>query len=85
MSEGNSAHQDAIEKLERLQAGESVSFTEAEVEALREVALWWVRFKGAFAIGGILGSAFKWFLLFAAAIAATKAGLIEWLSGGGQQ
>lgn len=68
-----------VAKIEDLKPGEMVIFSRQEAEDLQEMALWWRRFKGAFAIGGVVGSAFKWFLLFGAFIAAARAGMLDWL------
>lgn len=75
----------ALEKLSHISPDVPIMFTQAEADALREVALWWTRFKGASAIGGALGHVAKWFLLFIAFFAAMKAGLLDWLQAGGGQ
>ena len=72
-----------IAKLQELKPGDVVVFTKQEAEDLREMAIWWRRFKGAFAIGGAVGSAFKWFILFGAFIAAARAGMLDFLGIGG--
>lgn len=78
--------EDAIlEKLSHIAPDVPVMFTQAETDALKEVALWWTRLKGASAIGGALGSVAKWFLLFIAFFAAMKAGLLDWLQAGAGQ
>lgn len=77
--EQKTAADSAIAKLAELSPGEFVIFTASEAEALREVATWWLRAKGAFAIGGLIGSFAKWFLVCVAFFAAARAGLLDWI------
>jgi hypothetical protein len=72
--------QQAIDRLKSLIEAE---FTPDEARSLKELVLWWSRFRGAMALGGALGSVAKWALLMAAFVAAIKAGLVEWLMQGG--
>lgn len=89
----------ALQKLEeRDPGGTMVIFTAAEAEALSEIAkwwttsdgdvrdvvIWWSRLKGATAIGSVLGSVAKWFLVFIAFMAALKAGFLDFLELGGK-
>jgi hypothetical protein len=75
-----------IAKIENLPPGEIIIFNRSEAEALREVATWWLRFRGAAQIGGVLGSAMKWAILFGVFLAALKSGLLDFvgLPGGGK-
>lgn len=72
----------AIAKLNKMDEADFIVFTKEEAKALREVAVWWTRLKGAAALGGAIGSIAKWGLLMAAFIAAMKAGALDWLLGG---
>lgn len=71
----------AISKLAHADGNSPVIFTPEEAIALREVALWWTRLKGASAVGGVMGTAAKWFVIVLAGVAAAKAGFLEWLGG----
>lgn len=83
MSDENKQIEHAVARLEELKPGEIIVFDADEAQALKEVALWWRRFKGAFAIGGVVGSVAKWFLLFSAFIVAVRAGALDFLQSGG--
>lgn len=71
--------------IDRLGSLIEAEFTPDEAHSLKELVLWWSRFRGAMALGGVLGSIAKWTLLMAAFVAAVKAGLIEWLVQGGSK
>lgn len=86
---------DALEKrlLEALDRAENepadgniVVFTEAQAQALVEVAKWWIALRGVSMIGGALGSAVKWFAFIIGAWIAFRSGFIDWIAaniGGG--
>lgn len=71
---------DALAKLEEYDEGASVSFTDAQAEALIEVAKWWVALQGISMFGGALGSGVKWLAFMVGIWIAFKAGFLEWLS-----
>lgn len=74
---------DTAHAMERLQGLIEAEFSPEEARSLKDLVLWWSRFRGAIALGGALGSVAKWALLMAAFLAAMKAGLLEWLVQGG--
>ena len=67
-----------IKVLEDLKAHDAKIFTKEQAEALLEVVDFWQSLKGARKLAVWFGSGLKWFLFFAAAMVAIKAGLIEW-------
>lgn len=79
-----------LEALERAETehpdGDIVIFTEAQAQALIEVAKWWIALRGVSMVGGVLGSAVKWFALIIGAWIAFRSGFTDWIAaniGGG--
>lgn len=73
----------ALAKLNALvDSEEIVIFNKEEAKALREVASLWAQVKAAAALGGSIGSALKWTVVFGAAWAAFRAGFFDWMREG---
>lgn len=80
---GDALEKRLIEALERAESehtdGDIVIFTEAQAQALIEVAKWWIALRGVSMIGGALGSSVKWFALIIGAWIAFRAGFLDWI------
>lgn len=76
---------ETAQALARLHGLIEAEFSPEEARSLKDLVLWWGRFRGAIALGGALGGIAKWALLMAAFFAAMKAGLLEWLVQGGSK
>lgn len=72
---------EALEKFEQDEhGGEVVIFTEAQAQALIEVAKWWMALRGVSMVGGAIGSTIKWFAIIIGAWIAIKAGFLDWIA-----
>ena len=79
-----------LEALERAETehpdGDIVIFTEAQAQALIEVAKWWIALRGVRMVGGAIGSGIRWFAFIIGAWIAFRSGLLDWIAaniGGG--
>lgn len=55
-------------------------FSKLETATLKEVSLWWNRFKGAFAIGAVVTHFMKVLSLFVVLFLGYKAGVVDWIA-----